>query len=46
MKYSTTYNFDVLHYARAIFTDTEMDNLGRALPIDAQRDTGTYVCDS
>jgi hypothetical protein len=40
IKFSTAFNLDIMHYARAIFTDTEMDHIGRALPAAAQRDTG------
>ena len=40
IKFSSAFNQDIIHYARAIFTDTEMDNIGRALAVDLQRDTG------
>eukprot|EP01036_Dinobryon_divergens_P029171 gene29171-38235_t len=40
IKFSTAFNADIIHYARALFSDTEMDQIGRALPVEAQRDTG------
>ncbi len=40
IKFSTMFNKDIIHYARAIFTNTEMDSIGRALAVDVQRDTG------
>ncbi len=40
IKFSSVFNADIIHYARAIFTDTEMNHIGRALPVEAQRDTG------
>jgi hypothetical protein len=40
IKFATLFNNDVIIYARALFNDTEMDQLGRALPSQLQRDTG------
>ncbi|KAJ1390738.1 hypothetical protein B484DRAFT_439691, partial [Ochromonadaceae sp. CCMP2298] len=40
VKFSTSFSNDVVTYARCLFQDEEMDQLGRALPTDVQRDTG------
>ena len=40
VKFSAAFNSDIIHYARAIFTDTDMNSIGRALEVELQRDTG------
>jgi len=45
VKFSTFMNNDVITYARVLFSDEIMDQLGRALPKDLQRDTGAITID-
>lgn len=40
-KFSKAFNNDVVTYSRAILSDSDMNQLGRALPIGVQRDTST-----
>jgi hypothetical protein len=40
VNFSTTFNNDVITYSRTILNDDHMDQLGRALPQEIQRDTG------
>ena len=39
-RFAAPFNLDVVYYARALFTDQDMDLLGKALPKEAQRDIG------
>jgi hypothetical protein len=39
-KFSCSFSNDAVTYARALFPDSMMDQLGRALPSEVQRDTG------
>ena len=40
MKFSVTFNMDIVSYARAIMDPTVLDQMGRAMPSSAGRDTG------
>eukprot|EP00981_Chlorochromonas_danica_P006433 scaffold1389_cov251-Ochromonas_danica.AAC.31 len=40
VKFSTSFSNDVVTYARCIFDEYELDQLGPALPVSVQRDTG------
>ena len=38
--FAVAFNNDIVVYARAVLSDDDMNRLGRALPIEVQRDTG------
>jgi hypothetical protein len=45
VKYSTAFSNDIITYARCLLDKQALDQLGRALPEDAQRDTSILITD-